>query len=104
MAISGSSCTASNCSTAYSSPYRQLSNDAEINLNEEKNSPKQTTEYVFRGELLEEATAQNGFRAKKEQTIDPLNQAAIERYEQNSIVEQAQFKEIGPGAIVDAYA
>jgi hypothetical protein len=47
---------------------------------EQKNNRQQTVEYVFKGELLEEITADQQNRKRNPQSIDPANQGAISRY------------------------
>ncbi len=110
MSVAGSCSSLSNCSpsSSYISAYdsnqlRQGEKSNGLSLNDENPSNKQTTEYVFRGELLEEASENNGFRPQKDQNIDPANQDAINSYENNSTpIDTLAFKE--QGAILDAYA
>ncbi|MBL7003952.1 MAG: hypothetical protein ISR69_08005 [Gammaproteobacteria bacterium] len=103
MSISGASnCSTANCLAAYDAQLRQPSRNLDTNINEEKQPGKQTTEYILRGELIDEANEQNGFRAKKNQNIDPENQKAINSYEENSGDPTPVFAS-RMGEILDAY-
>jgi len=108
MAISGTSC--STCSSSYLSVkdtnnLRQQENTQNTDsvLSDEQSSKQEPAEFIFRGELLEEANQNNGFREKRDQTIAPANQSAINSYEDNSFpTESLAFKQ--QGNILDAYA
>ncbi|MBC8211132.1 MAG: hypothetical protein H8E21_08675 [Gammaproteobacteria bacterium] len=47
---------------------------------EQKNNRQQTVEYVFKGELLEQISADQQQRKRNPQSIDPANQGAISSY------------------------
>ncbi len=111
MAISGTSCTT--CSSSYLSAtdtnklrQGEKSQNLEVDLNDNKSSSREPAEFIFRGELLDEVNQNNGFRSQKDQTIDPANQSAINRYEDNNTPtsESASLLVQRQGAILDAYA
>ena len=108
MAISGSSfsSSASNALAAYSTNQlrqQEKTTSLGVNLNKDDSSNKKPAEFIFRGELLDEARENNGFRPKKAQTIDPANQTAINNYEDNNIPAETTFNQ-QQGSILDAYA
>lgn len=107
MAIPCTSCSTSNYLSEYDARLRSQSNETELVLADEKNKKRQAAEFIFRGELLEQAEQNNGFRPQKEeqsfQSIDPENQLAISNYESNN-GESASILSSGQGQILDAYA
>lgn len=108
MAISGSTC--STCTSSYLSAsdtnsLRQQEKTQNLNAPDNESQNKQPTEFILRGELLEDAVQNNnGFRDKTDQTIYPANQTAINRYEVNSRPTNDPLISQQQGQILDAYA
>lgn len=108
MAISGTSYStaiSSALTTSSSNKFRQdeKNQSLDINLNDDNAPKREPSEFIFRGELLDELNENNGFRSKKDQTIDPANETAINNYEENSTPTEAVFIK-QRGNILDAYA
>lgn len=106
MAISGTSySTAISSALTSSNKFRQdeKNQSLDINLSNDSAPKREPSEFIFRGELLDELNENNGFRSKKDQTIDPANETAINNYEENSIPTEAVFIK-QRGNILDAYA
>jgi len=107
MAISGSTCstcTSSYLSTSDTNSLRQQDKTQNLNTLDNKSQNKQPTEFILRGELLEDAVKNNSFRDKTDQTIDPANQTAINHYEINSRPTNDPVISRQQGQILDAYA
>lgn len=102
MTISGSSCSTANCLTAHNAPQHK-NNQFNAPENQEKNHSQQASEYVFQGELLEEAHKNNSFHSTSTQSIDPSNRLAIESYEQANLSTNNNLNN-RQGQFLNAYA
>jgi len=107
MAISGSSystLSSSYLSTSDNNSLRQKEKNQNLNPLKNDIQNTETPEFILRGELLEDVEKFKGFDDKKEQTIDPANQTAIENYEINSQAKDDPLSTQQQGRILDAYA
>lgn len=99
MAISGTNCT--NCLSTYDT-YRNLQQrEQQNNAFKKQPSEQQATEFIFRGELLDENNPSNSTNQKKSaQQIDPTKADAISQYE---VTASANEPRTSSGRILDAY-
>lgn len=83
MLISGSSLPILSNQTDLSARQNSVRPDRQTldrNRDAEPQSRQQTTEYVFRGELLDDVVSQQQNRPFNRQQIDPANRTAISNY------------------------
>ena len=101
MSIAGST----NCSANYlsvSDAYRNTQQNQQKNRYlKEQADQRSTTEFIFKGELLESVEPNNdSTRQKASQTINPANAKAITQYEQTSDINPSKQTS---GRVLDAY-
>jgi len=107
MAISGpsySTLTSSYLSTSDTNSLRQKEKNQTLDTLENRDQNNKQTEFVLRGELLDDVKKYKGFEDKKDQTIDPANEEAINNYEINSQASNDPLVTQKQGRILDAYA
>lgn len=99
MSLSGANCS-SNYLSVYDT-YRNPQQRDQQQPNIKQQFKGQATEFIFRGELLDETEASSDPNQKKtSQSVDPANINAITQYEQTSSVNQPRQ---ASGRILDAY-
>ncbi len=103
MAISGTSYSAGYLPLDDGNKLRQSNKQALFDSADVDVVQREPAEFIFRGELLEDAVFNADFNDKRPQTIDPANQVAIEQYEGNSQPGVSPFLS-RQGSILDAFA